>query len=148
MSSTHLSLHYHMVFSTKERRPWILDSWRERLHSYLGGILRGLNAVAQAIGGTTDHVHILAGLRATHCLADVLREVKSTSSGWVHKLVGTRLFEWQDGYGAFTVSSSDVESVKQYIRGQKDHHRKRTFQEEYLELLRESGIDFDERFLW
>ncbi len=148
MSSTHLSLHYHLVFSTKGRRAWIREPWEERLHSYLGGILRGLNSVAEAIGGTTDHVHILAGLRATHCLADVMREIKSTSSGWVHRLIGVRLFEWQDGYGAFTVSSGDVESVKRYIREQKEHHERKTFQEEYLELLRQSGIDFDERYLW
>ena len=148
MSSTHLSLHYQMVFSTKGRRRWIREAWEVRLHSYLGGTLRGLNGIPEAVGGADDHVHILAGLKATHCLADVMRELKSSSSGWVHNVIGVNCFDWQDGYGAFTVSSQDLEAVKRYIRGQKEHHKKKTFQEEYLELLRQSGIEFDERYLW
>ena len=148
MSSTHLSLYYHLVFSTKGRRPWIDESWEARLHSYLGGTLRGLGAVAEAIGGIPDHAHILASLRATHCLADVMREIKASSSAWVHKEIGNRLFQWQDGYGAFTVCRSEVEAVKAYIRGQKEHHKKVTFQEEYVRLLRQSYIDFDERYIW
>ncbi|HYK91058.1 MAG TPA: IS200/IS605 family transposase [Acidobacteriota bacterium] len=148
MSSTHLSLYYHIIFSTKMRRACIRDSWEERLHHYLGGILRGLNGISKQIGGTADHVHILASLGAIHRLADVVRELKSESSKWVHEVVGVRLFGWQDGYGAFTVGKSQIDEVKQYIQGQKEHHRGKTFQEEYLELLRESGVDFDERFLW
>ncbi len=148
MTSTHISLNYHLVFSTKGRRPTIRAAWEERLHSYLGGILRGLGAVAVGIGGTNDHVHILAGLRATHRLADVLRDLKADSSKWLHAVAGTKSFQWQDGYGAFTVSSSVIEAIKEYIRGQKEHHRKRTFQEEYLQLLQENGIDFDEKYLW
>ena len=148
MTSTHLSLQYHLIFSTKERRRWIKESWQERLHSYLGGILRGLGGVAEDVGGTDDHVHILASLNATHCLADVMREIKSNSSKWVHRIIGVGLFAWQDGYGAFTVSRSEVEAIKRYIRGQREHHRKKTFQEEYLELLQQSSIEFDEKYLW
>jgi putative transposase len=148
MPSTHLSLYYHIIFSTKSRRASIRESWQERLHCYLGGVLRGLKAVSEGIGGSADHVHVLASLRAIHCLADVIRDLKSSSSKWVHEVIGDPLFGWQDGYGAFTVGRSQIETLKQYIRGQKEHHRRKTFQEEYLDLLRESGIEFDERFLW
>ena len=148
MPSTHLSLHYHLIFSTKDRLLWIKQSWEDRLRSYLGGIIRGLDGVAEEIGNTADHVHILVKLKASHCLADILREIKASSSGWIHREIGIRLFHWQDGYGAFTVSRSDVDAIKRYIRGQKEHHRKRTFKDEYLDFLRQSGVEFDERYLW
>ena len=148
MPSTHLSLHYHLVFSTKDRRNLIDPEWRERLHSYLGGIIRSIGAVPGAIGGVGDHVHLLVGLRATHRLADVLRDLKSASSEWVHQEIRVATFAWQEGYGAFTVSSSNLQTVIRYIRNQEAHHRKRTFQDEYRELLERSGVAFDERFLW
>ena len=148
MPSTHTSLYYHIVFSTKYRVASIQESWQERLYSYLGGIIRGLKGTAAAIGGTSDHVHILARLGAVHRLADVIRDLKSDSSKWAHEVVGARFFGWQDGYGAFSVSNSESEGLKQYIRDQKNHHRKKAFKEEYLDLLRENGVDFDERFLW
>jgi putative transposase len=148
MSSTHLDLIYHLVFSTKERRPWIEEFWEKRLHSYLAGIICGLGGISKEIGGAADHVHIEVSLKATHCLADVMREIKTNSSRWIHSAIGERRFGWQDGYGAFTVSRSDVEALRQYIQEQKEHHRKKTFQEEYLDLLRRSGIQFDETYLW
>jgi putative transposase len=146
--STFVSLYYHIVFCTKSRRPCIRETWQERLHCYLGGILRGLNGVAVEIGGTADHVHILASLGAVHCPANVIRDLKSCSSKWVHEIVGNSMFGWQEGYGAFSVNRSQIEETRRYIRGQKEHHRKRTFQEEYLDLLRDNGIEFEERFLW
>ena len=148
MSSTHICLLYHLIFSTKRRFPWINGSWEERLHTYLGGIVRGLGGVPGQIGGIADHVHLAVSLKATHCLADIMMKLKSRSSEWVHDVMGLRMFGWQDGYGAFTVSRADMEFLKQYIQDQKEHHRKRTFQEEYVEMLRQSGIDFDERYLW
>jgi putative transposase len=148
MSSTHLSLHVHLIFGTKYQRPFIAGEWRQRLHAYLGGAARTLGAVPEAVGGVADHVHLLLGLRATHCLADVMRDVKRASSAWVHETIGDREFGWQDGYGAFTVSASLLETVKRYIARQEEHHRKETFQEEYIELLRRSGVEFDERYLW
>ena len=148
MSSTHLSLHFHIIFGTKHQRPLIASEWRSRLHAYLGGAARTLEIVPEAAGGVADHVHLLLGLRATHCLADVLRDLKRTSSSWVHETIGDREFEWQDGYGAFTVSASLVETVKNYIARQEEHHRKKTFQEKYLEFLKLSGVEFDERYLW
>jgi len=148
MSSTHLSLHYHLIFSTKERCAFIEEPWRERLHTFLGGSVRALGGVAETVGGVADHVHLLVGLRATHCLADVLRDIKQTSSEWVHQTIRLATFSWQEGYGAFTVSASQLEIVKAYIAAQKQHHRKKTYQEEYREMLVKSGIEFDEKYLW
>jgi putative transposase len=148
MPATHIGLYYHLVFSTKNRLPSIKESFEGRLHNYLRGILAGLGGAAEAVGGTEDHVHIMAKLKATHCLAHVLRDIKANSSGWVHRVIGIPLFDWQNGYGAFTVGIAEVAGINEYIQGQKDHHRKRTFQEEYLELLKEHRIEFDERYLW
>ncbi len=147
MSSTHLSLHYHLVFGTKNREPTIAAEWRRKLHAYLGGTIRGLGAVPEEIGGVADHVHLLIGANATHRLSDLLREIKSESSRWVHEEIGLASFAWQEGYGAFTVSASQREAVQHYIRTQEEHHRRRSFREEYLELLQRSGVTFDERFL-
>jgi REP element-mobilizing transposase RayT len=148
MPSTHLSLHYHIVFSTKERRAFIAESWRERLHAYLGGAVRAAGGVAEAVGGVGDHVHLLAGLRATHCLADVVRDIKAASSEWVHGEINLAVFSWQEGYGAFTVSPSQREIVKRYIAEQAEHHRKKSFQEEYRELLVKCEVEFEEKYLW
>ncbi len=100
MPSTHLSLHYHVIFSTKDRAPVIAVAWRERLHAYLGGVVRNVEGVPEAIGGVADHVHLLIGLRATAGLADVVRDVKAVSSRWVHGEVGERAFAWQEGYAS------------------------------------------------
>ena len=147
MSSTHLSLHYHLVFGTKNHEALISSSWRDPFYAYLGGVIRTLDGAPEAIGGVADHVHLLVGLRATHTLADVLRELKSVSSKWVHEEMGVRSFAWQEGYGAFTVSASQLENVRRYIQQQEEHHRTRTFREEYLALLQRSGAEFDERYV-
>jgi REP element-mobilizing transposase RayT len=148
MSSTHLSLHIHVIFGTKHQRPFILPAWRSRLHAYLGGSAKTLEIVPEAVGGVADHVHLLLGVRATHRLADVMRDLKRSSSAWIHETVGDEEFEWQDGYGAFTVSASLIETVKNYIGRQEEHHTKKSFQEEYLEFLKSSSVEFDERYLW
>jgi len=148
MPSTHLALHYHIVFSTKGRAPSIATDWRPRLHAYLGGVVRNVGGVPEAVGGVEDHVHLLVGLKATACLADVVRDVKAVSSRWVHEEIHERTFSWQEGYGAFTVSPSQRATVVRYIAGQEEHHRKLSFQEEYLTLLKRCGVEYDERFLW
>jgi REP element-mobilizing transposase RayT len=148
MPSTHLSLHYHIVFSTTERRAWIEPAWKDRLHAFLGGAVRTAGGVAESVGGMNDHVHLLIGLKATHRLADVLRDIKTASSSWVHQELGRPIFSWQDGYGAFTVSPSLRMTVKRYIENQGEHHRRKTFQEEYRALLERSRVAFDERYLW
>ena len=113
-----------------------------------GGAVHTLGGVPQAVGGTADHVHMLVGLRATHCLADVLREIKRPSSQWVHETLGVAEFAWQEGYGAFTVSESNVEQVRCYIANQREHHRHKTFQEEFVEFLKVYGVPYDERYIW
>ena len=118
MPATHLSLHYHIVFSTKDRRPFIGDEWRDRLYEYLGGLIRTADGIAEKIGGTTDHIHILAGLRATHQLATFVQDIKQTSSQWIHETINVKEFTWQQGYGAFTVSVSNCEAVRKYIADQ------------------------------
>lgn len=148
MASIHLSLHYHLIFSTKDRLPFIQPDWRERLHGYLGGIARNLNAIPEAIGGVSDHVHLLVGMRATGCLSDLVRDLNAVPSRWVHEEIGQQKFAWQEGYGAFTVSASLRPSVAEYIARQEEHHRHRTFEEEYREFLSRSKVEFDERFLW
>ena len=117
------------------------------MHAYLGGIIRTAGGIAESVGGVADHVHLLIDLRATHCLADLLRDLKSVSSGWVHDHIGLRAFAWQEGYGAFTVSPSQRGAVRRYIEQQEEHHRTRMFREEYLELLHRSGVEFDERYV-
>jgi putative transposase len=147
MGSAHLSLHFHLVFGTKNHVPLIVKEWRPRLHAYMGGILTSLHAVPEIVGGVDDHVHILAGMRATERLADVLRELKSASSRWVHEEIGLPDFAWQQGYGAFTVGSSQRESVRRYIAAQEEHHRTRSFKEEYLEFLARGGVEYDPRYM-
>lgn len=147
MSSTYLSLHYHLIFSTKHREPSIAKDWQVRLHEYLGGTVKGLDGFPQGVGGVADHVHLLVGLKATHRLSDFLRELKKASSAWVHDEIGLKSFAWQEGYAAFTVSVTSREGVKRYIANQAEHHRQRSFREELIDLLMKAGIEFDERYL-
>jgi REP element-mobilizing transposase RayT len=146
MGSTFFSLHYHIVFSTKERIPFMRAEWRPRVHSYLGGIIRGMNGVAEIVGGVADHVHLLASLRPVHRIADVLRDMKKESSTWVKENFDDR-FSWQEGYAAFTVSPSAIGSVRNYIASQETHHKKHSFVDELKEMLEMAGIDYDEKYL-
>lgn len=148
MPSTHLSLHYHIVFSIKDRARIISRRWMKDLHGYLGGIITNLGAVPDSIGGVEDHVHLLVGLRATHCLADVVRDIKANSSRWANDAAREKGFQWQEGYGAFTVSAILTEKAHDYILKQEEHHRVKSFQEEYVELLQKGMVEYDERYLW
>ena len=147
MPSTYLSLHYHLVFSTKHREGVIAPEWRARVHDYLGGTIRGLGGFPEGVGGVADHVHLLVGLKATHCLADVMRELKKASSSWVHEEIGLRSFGWQEGYAAFTVSATARDGVRSYIANQEEHHRVKSFREELIEMLTKAGIDYDPQYL-
>jgi putative transposase len=147
MSSTYLSLHYHLVFGTKNRESLITPDWRSRLHEYLGGTIAGLGGFPQRIGGVADHVHLLIGLKATHCLCDVLRELKKASSLWVHETIHLPSFAWQEGYAAFTVSATARESVRNYIANQEEHHRVKSFREELIAMLNKAGIEYDPQYL-
>ncbi|HEY8962004.1 MAG TPA: IS200/IS605 family transposase [Luteolibacter sp.] len=147
MPSTHTSLLYHLIFATKNRDPLIAESWRDRFHEYLGGTVRGLGGVSQGVGGVADHVHLLVGLKATHRLADFMRDLKSASSTWVRDSIRGERFAWQEGYAAFSVSASAAPAVREYIARQAEHHRHRTFRDELIEFLRKTGVAFDERYL-
>ena len=147
MGSTYLSLRYHLVFSTKNRDPVISPDWQDRPHEYLGGTLRGLDAFPDGIGGVPDHVHLLVGLKATHRLADVVRDLKRASSNWVHETIGAHKFGWQDGYAAFTVSPTSRDDVRRYIANQAEHHRRKSFREELFEILERAGVEYDPKYL-
>jgi REP element-mobilizing transposase RayT len=148
MPSTHSSLIFHVVFSTKEREVWFPPDFRPRLHAYLGGIIRNSGGTAYAVGGTGDHVHLLIGLKPTDVILDLIRVVKAESSKWIKGELNRTAFAWQDGYGVFSVSASGLEAVRGYVLGQEEHHRTRTFQEEYVAMLKKSGVGYDERYLW
>jgi putative transposase len=149
MPSTYTNLLYHIVFSTKDREPTITADWKEELHSYIGGIIRAEGGVQLEIGRIEDHVHILVKLKPTHCVADVLKLINANSSKWANdrQKIRTRI-EWQVGYAAFSVSESQVEVVRAYIRNQEEHHRRQTFQEELVALLERHGVQYDPRYLW
>ena len=146
MGSTYHSLHYHVVFSTKERRPLIRAEWRSRLHEYLGGAVRGLGGVAEAVGGCEDHVHLLLSLKTTAVPADMIREVKKASSAWVAQEHDAG-FAWQDGYAVFSLSWTHVAAVRQYIEGQEEHHRQTVFMDELRRALERNGVQYDPRYL-
>lgn len=139
----------HIIFSTKNREPWLDSNIRARIHAYLATICRDLGAEVVHVGGVADHVHLVTTLPRTLSQAEFVEQIKKTSSKWIKTLDAKyRGFFWQRGYAAFSVSRSQLDAVLQYINGQKEHHRTRTFQEEYRELLRKHGVDFDERYVW
>lgn len=145
MSGTYLSLHYHLVFSTKNRQRLLSAEYRTRLYEYLGGTLVGMGATPQAIGGTDDHIHLLVGLKATHTLSDLVRELKKSSSSFMKET--SPYFAWQEGYAAFTVSATAREGVKRYIANQEEHHRVKSFIEELQGLLEQAGVEYDSKYL-
>jgi len=127
----------------------ITNEREERLYEYIGGIVRGLGGILLMINGVEDHVHVLAKLRPDRSVSDVLRDVKANSSGWMHDVFPDASdFSWQNGYGAFSVSPSQIDGVRKYIADQKTHHGKRSFEEEFVELLTVHEIEFDRRYLW
>jgi putative transposase len=149
MPHSYVSNLVHYIFSTKERFPFIDQELESRLWPYMGGIARENGMKALAIGGTKDHVHSLLSLPATMSIAKAIQLIKGGSSKWIHdQLSKYRKFAWQEGYGAFTVSASQVKSVTHYINGQKEHHRKRSFEEEFLEFLDKHGVDCDPRYVF
>ena len=147
MSSTYISLHYHIVFGTKNREPFLAPPWRSRLHEYLGGTIAGLGGFPQQVCGVDGHVHLLVGLNATRCLSDVVRELKKASSFWVHEQIGVPIFAWQISYAAFTVGANTGEAVQRYIANQVEYHRTKSFREELIEMLDRAGIVYDPKYL-
>ena len=142
------SFNYHVVFSTKYRKPVIDKTIRERLYEYIGGIVRAKEGTLIEIGGVADHIHILAGCSPKMAVADWERDIKANSARWMNELPDRKSrFEWQKGYGAFTVSASQMEVVQKYIQGQPEHHQRHSFRDEFLELLKRHNIEFDLKFV-
>jgi REP element-mobilizing transposase RayT len=149
MSQSLARLHLHLIFSTKNREPVLHDAVRDSLHRYMATILQNDGCPAALINSVTDHVHILFELGRTVAVSDAVEEVKKTSSKWI-KTQGTEFasFAWQAGYGIFAVSESNVSRVLEYIANQREHHRKKSFQEEYRSFLQRHRISFDEKYVW
>ncbi|GAA4472793.1 IS200/IS605 family transposase [Novipirellula rosea] len=147
--STFTNLLFHIVYSTKYRKRTIRLEWQDELYGYVGGIVRDQKGTLLKIGGVEDHVHLLAKLSPTIAISDVLRKIKSNSSKWINGRPDvSRMFEWQSGYAAFSVSESQSPSVSDYIASQAEHHRKMTFEEEFLAILRKHNIEFDTRYVF
>jgi len=149
MGRTYTNLDYHVVFSTKNRYPWISPKIEIRVWEYLGGIANRNGMIPYKIGGIDDHLHLAIGIPPTLAVSKALQLIKGGSSNWIGATFPElRGFGWQDGYGAFSVSKSILPSVIEYIIDQREHHRHKTFQEEFRELLVKHGIPFMEQYLW
>jgi REP element-mobilizing transposase RayT len=149
MPHSYVSALFHCVFSTKERRKIITPDLQDRLWPYLGGIARENGMKALAVGGVEDHVHLLLSIPSTLAIAKAMQLIKGGSSKWVHETFPAhRSFAWQEGYGAFSIGISQTDTTTTYIQAQPEHHRTKTFQEEFLAFLEKHGIEYDLRYLW
>ncbi len=146
--TTYTNLLYHIVFSTKNREPMIPESMESDMYAYIGGIVRELGGALLAAGGMHEHVHLVLKLSQSRSLSEVMRIVKANTSKWMNERSDMQYhFAWQDGYGAFSISESRAEMVVEYVKNQKEHHRKRTFQEEYVDFLKRHNVKYDERYV-
>jgi putative transposase len=149
VSHSYVSALYHCVFSTKERHKTITEEFQERLWRYMGGIARENQMRMLTIGGVEDHVHLLLSLPSALSIAKAMQLIKGGTSKWVHDTFPQhKNFEWQEGYGAFTVGISQVVDTKKYITNQREHHRAKSFQEEFIAILEKHGIEYDPRYIW
>ncbi|MFZ7139373.1 MAG: IS200/IS605 family transposase [Bacteroidota bacterium] len=149
MMSTYSQIYIQIVFAVKGRESLILPQWEERLHKYITGIVQNKEQKMLAINGMSDHLHFLIGMKPSCCLSDLVREIKKSSNDFikVEKLSKFK-FSWQEGYGAFSYSHSQLNDVIAYIRNQKEHHRKKSFKEEYVEFLKKFNVDYNEKYLF
>jgi putative transposase len=150
MAQSLSQIYLHIVFSTKNRVPFLRDrTLRDRIHAYLAGTCRNLHSPSLVVGGVEDHVHLLLRLAKDLTVSILVRELKRESSKWIKGLApDLSTFYWQQGYGAFSISPSHVEPLKKYIAAQEDHHRRETFQDEVRRLLKKYGVEYDERYVW
>ncbi len=148
MPATFSNLLYHVVFSTKNRASIIHDHLQPELFRYIGGIVRSKGGILLEVGGMPDHIHLVLMINPHVSVSEMVCGLKSNSSKWIHETTLHKMFAWQSGYGAFTVSRSQIPAVRKYVRNQPEHHRVRSFQEEFLELLKKQGIDNVEQKLW
>lgn len=149
MPGTYSQIYIHLVFSVKGRQSLIHAKWEERLYQYITGIVQGKEQKMMAINGMPDHIHILIGMKPSCCLSDLVREIKKSSNEFIKdNNFTTQKFSWQEGFGAFSCSKSHMNNVVRYILNQKEHHKKSTFKEEYIDLLHEYEIEYNEKFLF
>ena len=149
MAHSYTKILIHYIFSTKNREKIMTIELQERLWAYMGGIAKGNNMKALAIGGIEDHVHLLISLPVTLSISKAIQLIKGGSSKWVHDTFQDyNKFNWQEGYGAFSVSISQIKNTIAYINRQKEHHLKESFQDEYISVLEEHVIDYDKRYVW
>jgi putative transposase len=149
MANTYTQFYVHIVFSPKNREALIKRAWKDDLERYITGIVQNHNHKLLAISCMPDHIHILIGYNVNQMVPDLVEEIKTSSNAWIKYNKLSRLkFEWQRGYGAFSHSRSQLDEVVRYILNQEEHHRKRPFKEEYLEILRNNDVDYDERYLF
>ena len=149
MPNTYTQIHIHAIFAVQNRLSLISKTWEQRLYQYIAGIIQNHGHKLLVINGMPDHIHILLGMRPIESLSDLMRDVKGDSSLWINsnKLVMGK-FSWQEGYGAFSYSKSQISAVATYIENQELHHRKKSFIEEYTKILQDFDVDFDERFVF
>lgn len=148
MSHTYCCSLYHCVFSTKDRHKTITPEIQPRLWAYIGGVAREHHMKPLSVGGTEDHIHMLLSLSSSLPIANAMREIKSASSRWMHETCMLPGFEWQEGYGAFSIGWSQVEATLAYIARQGEHHRKRNFQAEFVAFLKKHRLEYDPRYVW
>jgi putative transposase len=146
--ATFTQIYYHIVFSTKSRRPTLSVAHHEDLYKYIWGVIQKNDCHLYRINGMEDHIHISTSLHPTQCLSDFVKDIKLSTSQWIKDEGRFPVFEgWQEGYGAFTYAHKDKDNVIRYIQHQKEHHKKRSFREEFIQMLTQAGISFEERFL-
>ena len=149
MANTYTQIHIHFVFAVKFRQALISNDWKEELFKYIAGIVKKHNHKLLAINGVSDHVHILIGIRPAQSISDLMKNIKQDSSRWINKSkISKSHFEWQEGYGAFSYSKSQLSAVVNYIQNQELHHKKKTFKEEYIDFLEKFEVDYDEKFIF
>lgn len=149
MANTYTQIHLHVIFAVKNRNALIQDSWGEKLYKYITGIFQQYGHKLLQINGMPDHIHLLIGMRPTQSLSDLTKQIKASSTKWINENKWTRhQFAWQAGYGAFSYAKSEVPRVVEYIQNQKEHHRTKTFTEEYVEFLKAFEVDLDERYIF
>ena len=149
MSSTHHGILIHVIFSTKQRFKLLHKNWRDDLFAYMGGIAKEHKSTLLKSGGVEDHVHLLLKIHPSFAISDTIKLVKGNSSKWINesKKIAAR-FEWQRGYGAFSVSESISNTVKRYIENQQEHHRQKSFEDEYFAFLKKHNIEYDPRYVF
>jgi putative transposase len=149
MANTYTQIHVHFVFSVKYREGVIGVLWKEELYKYIAGIIKTNNHKLLAINGMSDHIHILIGMRPTQSISDLMQDIKGNSSKWINEKKFLKAkFEWQEGYGAFSYSKSQVNKVIDYIKNQETHHKKKSFRDEYLDYLQKFEVDYDEKYIF